>query len=67
LGSDEWEEIRLLELLVTTYEQEHIRIEVTSENFGELLIQGLEEAVAFARGEVSSARVVRRTRGEASS
>lgn len=37
------------------------RIEVTEENFGELLIQGLEEAIAYERGELKGARVHRRT------
>jgi putative transcriptional regulator len=36
------------------------RIEVNEENFGELLIQGLEEAVAIEAGELSPARVRRR-------
>lgn len=36
------------------------RIEVTSENFGELLIQGLEEAVAIQEGGAKPARVNRR-------
>jgi putative transcriptional regulator len=35
------------------------RTPVTEENFGELLIQGLEEAVAIERGELSPARVRR--------
>jgi putative transcriptional regulator len=35
-------------------------IEVTSENFGELLIQGLKEALAIERGEAVAARRVRR-------
>jgi putative transcriptional regulator len=35
-------------------------IEVTSENFGELLIQGLHEALAVERGEAVAARRVRR-------
>jgi len=37
------------------------RIEVTEENFGDLLIQGLEEARAVARGELEPTRRVRRT------
>jgi putative transcriptional regulator len=36
------------------------RIEVTEENFGELLIQGLEEAVAIEEGEIQPVRVRRR-------
>jgi DNA-binding transcriptional regulator YiaG len=36
------------------------KIEVTSENFGDVLIQGLEEAVAVARGKIPPARVTRR-------
>lgn len=35
-------------------------IEVTEENFGELLIQGLTEARAVARGDAEPARRVRR-------
>ncbi len=38
------------------------RVEVTEENFGDLLIQGLEEVRAIARGEVEPARRVRRLR-----
>jgi putative transcriptional regulator len=37
------------------------RLEVTDENFGALLIQGLQEAVAFERGEIT-ARVRIRSR-----
>lgn len=33
---------------------------VTDENFGELLIEGLEEAAAHQRGELAAANVVRR-------
>ena len=33
---------------------------VTSENFGELLLQSLHEALAIERGEISAARRVRR-------
>lgn len=36
------------------------RIIVTKENFGELLIQGLEEALAYARGDKTKGRLVRR-------
>jgi DNA-binding transcriptional regulator YiaG len=36
------------------------RIEVTSENFGKLLIQGIEEAVAIKEGRTKPARVNRR-------
>lgn len=36
------------------------QIEVTEENFGELLIQGLEEATAIEKGELRAARVRRR-------
>lgn len=36
------------------------RIEVTEENFGDLLIQGLQEAHAVVRGEAEPARRVRR-------
>jgi hypothetical protein len=35
---------------------------VTDENFGELLIQGLEEVAAHRRGELPGAKVVRRLR-----
>lgn len=35
---------------------------VTDENFGELLIEGLEEAAAHQRGELQAARVRRRLR-----
>ncbi|WP_420126016.1 hypothetical protein [Longimicrobium sp.] len=34
---------------------------VTDENFGELLIEGLEEAAAHRRGELPAAKVVRRS------
>lgn len=34
---------------------------VTDENFGELLIEGLEEAAAHRRGELTAASVVRRS------
>ncbi|HEX5727164.1 MAG TPA: helix-turn-helix domain-containing protein [Longimicrobiaceae bacterium] len=37
------------------------RIEVTKENFGDLLIQGLEEVLAIRRGEKEPARTVVRT------
>lgn len=37
------------------------RVEVTRENFGELLIQGLHEALAFERGELAKVRVDRLT------
>ncbi|MGQ0814576.1 MAG: helix-turn-helix domain-containing protein [Gemmatimonadota bacterium] len=36
------------------------RVGVTSDNFGELLIQGLKEAIAIERGERKAARVSRR-------
>lgn len=36
------------------------KIEVTGENFGELLIQGLEEAVAIEKGGLRAAQVRRR-------
>lgn len=36
------------------------QIEVTSENFGDLLIQGLEEAAAVDKGRAKPARVSRR-------
>jgi hypothetical protein len=36
------------------------KIEVTSENFGDVLMQGLEEAIAVARGRTPPARVTRR-------
>lgn len=36
------------------------RVEVTSENFGDLLIKGLEEAVAVEGGRLKPARVSRR-------
>jgi putative transcriptional regulator len=42
-------------------EQNGDRVEVTNENFGELLIRGLEEARAIRRGESEPARRVRRT------
>lgn len=35
---------------------------VTDENFGELLIEGLEEIAAHRRGELPAAKVVRRLR-----
>jgi hypothetical protein len=35
---------------------------VTDENFGELLIEGLEEVAAHQRGELPAAKVVRRLR-----
>jgi putative transcriptional regulator len=40
--------------------KDHDAIEVTSENFGELLLQGLNEALAIERGEAVAARRVRR-------
>jgi len=40
--------------------KDHEAIEVTSENFGELLLQGLNEALAIERGEAVAARRVRR-------
>lgn len=38
------------------------RVEVTSESFGDMLIRGLREARAVARGEVEPTRRVRRLR-----
>lgn len=40
--------------------KEEDAIEVTSENFGELLTEGLKEALAIERGEAAAARRVRR-------
>jgi putative transcriptional regulator len=40
--------------------KDHDAVEVTSENFGELLLQGLNEALAIERGEAVAARRVRR-------
>jgi putative transcriptional regulator len=40
--------------------KDHDAIVVTSENFGELLLQGLQEALAIERGEAVAARRVRR-------
>jgi hypothetical protein len=37
-------------------------IEVTPENFGELLVAGMREALAIARGEQQPAKVVRLVR-----
>ena len=41
-------------------ERDHEAIEVTDANFGELLIQGLEEALAIERGEAEAPRRIRR-------
>jgi DNA-binding transcriptional regulator YiaG len=42
-------------------EQSEDRVEVTNENFGELLIRGLEEARSIRHGESEPAHRVRRT------
>jgi len=46
-------------------DQDEDRIEVSEERLGDLLIQGLEEALAIRRGEKKPARRVRRLDAEA--
>jgi hypothetical protein len=63
-GHRKWEEIRHKGTPEeeARREQERKAIDVTEENFGDLLIQGAREALAYVRGKTTKARVRLRPR-----
>ncbi len=62
MASLDAEEVESRERTTRMVHQNEDRVEVTEENFGDLLIQGLEEVRAIARGESEPARRVSRLR-----